>query len=256
MSCTTCFYKKLEPQPTREEVLKYFISHCDEQIEFWQKFLTKPINFSLLVAYKWNYDHARESIDLWNEVKRRIISGELTEETEYDANDPVTAYSPSYYIVSKSPKKEDSSNRMVDFTLSWIKGDMDDCLDIIQYDWFKDYNIDVADVAVGFARLFIEYHRILNGGELTDEQKARCSKIGIIYRKSTLKRNGFYYVEIENRFYNCFRVHDFPDDTLTSYDEAIAFIERYGKDCWTDENTNGTIKQFFDEYNDGIIVFL
>ncbi len=255
MSCSTVFYRKLDPQPTKEEVLKYLVDYCDIEIEFWQKFLTKPLSFHKLVSCGYNYELAHESIKLWTEIKSIFISGELTEETELTQDDPIYCLGPSYDVV-KVKVKTRTYDEIVNYVLGKLLDEMNSCINIVEYNLFKQYNIDVSDVVIRYAESFVEYHRILNGGKLSDEQIAENTEHKDTDVTITKKHNGCYYIEeSDGKYWNAFRVHDYPDDILASYDDAVKFIEGRNGKVWTDEMTNEKLKQFFDENKDGIIAF-
>lgn len=74
--------------------------------------------------------------------------------------------------------------------------------------------------------------------------------------------NGKYYYEVDDFGNNLFRVKNYPEDILMSYEETIAMLEREKEGKWDDgtpvENNvwirnDDDIKAFWDKYPNGLI---
>ena len=73
---------------------------------------------------------------------------------------------------------------------------------------------------------------------------------------------GIYYSPVDEYGGNLFRIRNYPEDTLTSFEQTIAMLEREKNGVWEDgelveDNVwvrdDVVIKEFWDKYPDGLI---
>lgn len=68
--------------------------------------------------------------------------------------------------------------------------------------------------------------------------------------------NNALYSEKDVKYHDVFRKYGYPDDVLTSYEETIAYIEDPENEVMNIQpNYKEQLKQFWNEFPDGIITF-
>jgi hypothetical protein len=107
MGCHTWFYKKVDPQPTYEEVKTYVIDRIKKEIDFDERLISDRNSFDseLLETYpEWTSEHGQYCKEI-NERKLRIVSSnycKLAVCNKYKYNDNLTIYieGKGFYVYS------------------------------------------------------------------------------------------------------------------------------------------------------------
>lgn len=249
MSCTTNFYKPLENQPTKEEVLAYCLKRCDDLIRFWTEYANGTARYKYSITYKKSV--AKREAEAYTKLKQSYLDGTFTVDTELDCGDE-NAYRLISYNYDTGNKLYVGLSEIKKLYLRRLVGEIKECGFVKVEGSYEEGEFSIDEVDADYRRLCTEYDRIINGGDLNDSDiEYYSSKTKII---NLFKRNGIYYKEV-GQFYDAFRVLDYPEITLTSYDETIAYIESRKESVYTDDFTFDKLKQFFNEYPDGIISF-
>ena len=123
----------------------------------------------------------------------------------------------------------------------FYNNDLNKCLEA-QKDTINFSNIKIKGVSNGNYQKEVWYHQDEFLSEYQDE-----------FLSEYIEGKGLYIDD--TGFHDVFRKYGYPDDKLFSLDETLSYINNPENNCEIYENTIERLKEFWNKYPDGMIMF-